>query len=275
MVDFSSKVKSKKKDKVLTILIDADMIAYQACTNAETETNWGDDFWTLHADVNETKIAIDMRVQGLVEKVLGKLKHKGEYVIMMCFTDDVNFRKKIYPLYKANRIGKRKPVCYQATKLWVKENYTCYQRPTLEADDCIGILATVPNTTSVIISSDKDFLSIPGFFYDYGKDILHEVTPEDAERWHMYQILVGDTADNYPGLPGCGEVGAKKILEATEGTLWERIVKAYEKKGLKESDAILMGQVSKILQYEDFNFDTREIRYWNPTLLKHDLPKSN
>lgn len=265
-----SKAKKTTKNKPLTILVDGDMIVYQACTNAETEINWGDGFWTLHAEENEAKVIVDSRIQTLTEKVLGKLKHSGEFVIILCFTDDENFRKKLYPLYKANRIGKRKPVCYQGVKAWAREAYTAYQRPTLEADDCIGILATAPGANTVIISSDKDFLSIPGYFYDYGKDELHNVTPEDALRWHYYQTLVGDTADNYPGCPGVGEVGAKKILEDPKGHIWTRIVAQFAKKGLTEEDAILMARVSKILQWEDFNVKTKEIILWNPP----EIPES-
>jgi DNA polymerase-1 len=257
---------AKKKTTPLTLLIDGDMIVFQACSSAETEINWGDEeapLWTLHAEENEAKVIVDTRIQTLTEKVLSKLKYKGEYVIILCFTDDVNFRKKLYPLYKANRIGKRKPVCYQGVKKWAQEAYSAYQRPTLEADDCIGILATAPGANAVIISSDKDFLSIPGYFYDYGKDVLHTVTKEEAIRWHLYQTLIGDTADNYPGCPGVGEVGAKKILEA-EGDPWTNIVKQYEKKGLTEADALLQARVSKILQWENFDVKTKEIILWNP-----------
>lgn len=111
------------------------MFVFEACSSVETEVQWEDELWTLHADAADAKAKVDDRIAAITDKVLNRLKHEGKYQILMCFTDDTNFRKEILPSYKANRIGKRKPVCYRAVKEWVKENYTTYQRPGLEADD--------------------------------------------------------------------------------------------------------------------------------------------
>jgi len=252
------------KSNSLKLLFDGDMIVYQACASAETEVNWGEGLHTLHSQEGESKALVDDKIITLANKVLGKLKYEGEYEYVLCFSDDVNFRKKLYPLYKANRKDKRKPVCYRDVVAWAKEAYSCYQRPTLEADDCLGILATAPSANTVIISGDKDFKTIPGVFFDYGHNELYNISPEEAFKWHMYQTLIGDTADNYPGCPGVGAVGAKKILEGTDGTLWERVVNQFKKKGLTEADAILMARVAKILQWNDFDMKNREVRLWEP-----------
>ena len=246
----------------LKILIDADMIAFECCSSVEKPIEWEPDFWTLHADAGEAKAKVDDKVQHLVERVLDKLKYSGAYEIVMCFTDGVNFRKSILPTYKANRIGKRKPICYTGVVDWVKENYTTYQRDGLEADDCMGILATSKGANTVIISGDKDFKSIEGRFYDYRKGKLHIISKEEADYWHLYQTLVGDVADNYSGCPSVGDVTAKKLL--AESPTWETVVKAFEKKGLTEGDALLQARVARILRRSDYDLKERKPILWNP-----------
>lgn len=246
----------------LLILIDADMVVFEACSSVETEIQWDSDLWTLHADAADAKAKVDDRVAFIVEKVLSKMKYDGAYEIIMCFTDDINFRKDILPTYKANRIGKRKPVCYRAVKAWVFENYTTYQRPGLEADDCLGILATSkPNT--IIISGDKDFKSVPGRFYDYRRDAFYEITVEEADYWHMFQTLIGDAADNYSGCPGIGEKTAEKILAT--GHSWPIVVAQFEKKGLTAHDALIQARVARILHKEDYDFKEKKVKLWEPT----------
>jgi hypothetical protein len=68
---------------------------------------------------------------------------------------------------------------------------TVYIKPGLEADDCLGILATLPSfmrgRQKVIVSVDKDMKGIPGFFHDMGKPDLgiQPISREDADLWHM------------------------------------------------------------------------------------------
>jgi len=245
----------------LLLLFDADMILFESCAAVETEIQWEDDLWTLHSDAAEAKAIVDDRISSITDKVLTKLGYEGTYEIIMCFTDDNNFRKNILPSYKANRIGRRKPVCYHGVKEWVFKNYNTYQRPNLEADDCIGILATLkPNT--VIISGDKDFKSVPGRFFNYQKDKLYETSEDEADYWHMFQTLIGDTTDNYSGCPGIGEKTAQKIL--AEGHSWDTIVTQFEKKGLTEHDALIQARVARILRKEDYDFKNKVVKLWEP-----------
>lgn len=255
--------KNTNNKKTLQLLFDADMVMFMCASVCETEIDWGEGFWTLHCEVNEVATMIDQRVQALTEKVLKKLKHKGKYNIIMAMTDDINFRKKIYPLYKANRIGKRKPVAYRGVVQWVKDNYSCVQIPTLEADDVLGILATTPNTNTVIISADKDFLSVPCKFYNMGKEELHDTTLEEADEFHLYQTLIGDTADNYKGCPKMGEVGAKKLFDS-EGANWQVVVNAFVKQGLTEEDALVQARVARILRFGDYDEKKKEVVLWTP-----------
>lgn len=187
---------------------------------------------------------VDDMILTMIEKVLTHYKYEGEYKVILAFTDKNNFRKKILPSYKANRAGKRKPLGYFKVRDWLMENYYCKIIENLEADDVIGLIATSSN--AIIVSGDKDFKSVPGKFYDFCRDEFYEISEEEANYNHLYQNLVGDTADNYKGCPGVGPVSAKKILDANP--TWEAVVEQFKKKGLTEEDALVQARVAFILR---------------------------
>lgn len=247
---------------MLKLIFDADMLVYRASSSAEREIHWGNDLWTLHADAADAKGIVDDMVQTYTDKVLNHYRYTGNYEILMCFSDRDNFRKHILPTYKLNRAGKRKPVCYYGVKEWVEENFNTYQRPGLEADDCMGILATHRNPQAILISGDKDFKTVPGRFYDFLRDTFYEISQEEADYWHFYQTLIGDVTDNYKGCPGIGSVGAKKLLDVSP--TWETVVEAFKKKGLSEEDALVQARVARILRASDYNFKTKEPILWTP-----------
>lgn len=137
------------------------MIVFRTCAAAEHEINWYGDLWTLHSDLAEVKDAIDTMVVSITDKVLRHMEHEGAYHITMCFSSYPYFRSKVYPPYKLNRVAKRKPLAYHSAVEWVKKNYNVLSIPSLEADDILGIYGTIPSTSAVIISGDKDMRSIP------------------------------------------------------------------------------------------------------------------
>lgn len=248
---------------MLFIFIDADMLCFVSCSSVEREINWGDGLWTLHADAKEAETQIDDRVEGIVTTVLDKLNYEGEYRIVMCISDPkVNFRKKILSTYKANRIGKRKPVCYSEVLEWIKRNYVTKMIPTLEADDVIGIAATHFKGQEVHCSGDKDFRSIPGIFYNFIKGELYHISEREADKWFYTQTLIGDKADNYDGCPGIGEKTAEKIFKK-EGVSWGTVKKTFLRKGLTEEDALQQARVARILRDTEWK-DGKPI-LWSPS----------
>ena len=101
---------------MIKILIDADMFAFIACSSAEKEIDWGNDVWTLHADLGEAKANFISKLEYAIESAFQKMQYTGDFEVIFCLSDVNNFRKKILPTYKANRIGKRKPVCYRGDR---------------------------------------------------------------------------------------------------------------------------------------------------------------
>lgn len=251
------------KKPALKILIDADMIVFRCCAACETPIDWDCGITTLHCEHAEAETLVDDMVMSVVDKVLNHYKYVGHYEILMCFTDTENWRKKVMPSYKMNRADKRKPLGYYKVVEWVKDNFDCYQKDNLEADDCIGILATLNPKNHIIISGDKDFRSIPGRFYDFLRDTFYEVSEEEADYYHLYQTLIGDAADNYKGCPGIGPVAAKRILDANP--TWEAVLEQFVKKNLTEEDALMNARVARILRKQDYDFKKKQPILWEPS----------
>lgn len=249
---------------MIKLLIDADMFVFISCSACEREVDWGNDVWTLHVDFEEAKATFTDKLNYAIVSSLEKLKYNGNFEVIFCFSDVNNFRKKILPTYKANRTGKRKPVCYRALVDWVQENYTSYLRPNLEADDCIGILATMKKNKgkAIIISGDKDLKSIPAYHYDFIHDEFFDVSEKEADFFFYMQTLTGDPTDGYSGCPSIGKLTAERILK--DNSTWQAVVDTYKKKKLSEDVALQQVRVARILRASDYDFKKKEIKLWLP-----------
>jgi DNA polymerase I len=253
----SAQRKVRKQSTETTLLIDADVLAYQAANGEQRVTDWGD---------GVTSVAMGTLEQG-VEDVLNAAEHLKEKLdadkYVLCLTHSEQYRKKLLPTYKANRGNK--PILVDPIRDELVASHGGVRRPGLEGDDIMGIYAThrflIPGK-KIIVSIDKDMAQIPGTLYNPGRDTLVEVTREDADYLHMMQTLTGDPTDNYKGCIGVGPVKARKILD--DGPAWPAIVAAYEERGQTAEDALIQARVAKILRATDFNFKTREPILWTP-----------
>ena len=240
------------------LLIDADVVAYKNSAKMERATEWEPGFWTWHCDEDAVKQAIDQEIETLVESLEADS-------FKLCLTDsDGNFRKDILPSYKSNRAGTKKPLVLKSIREWLIAERDAYLKPTLEGDDVLGILSTWPGLRGekVIVSIDKDMKTIPGLYYRDRESGIVEITEEEADYWHLYQTLTGDTTDGYAGCPGVGPKKAEAIL--TDDPSWGAVVAAYEKAGLSEADALQQARVARILRASDYDFKKKEPRLWQP-----------
>ena len=242
-----------------TVLIDADILVYQVSAAGEDVVNFDEDTVVAWADVEAlTQVAVNS---------VGDIQRNTDCNnAVLCFSDRQNFRKKILTTYKANRSGNRKPIAYAGLKEKLKKCYETFEKPTLEGDDIIGILATHPSIIKgrkVIYSQDKDLLQIPGRHYNIKEKCFQEVTEEAANRHHYMQTLSGDRTDNYFGCPGIGPKKAEAVLDKTDEP-WSAIVDTYQSAGLSEGDALIQAQVARICRSTDYNFKGGQVILWNP-----------
>lgn len=242
-----------------TLIIDGDIIAYKASASVERAVNWGEGIWTVHAFEEEGIAAMEAQIKNLIDTLDG-----GDTIFAL--SDGRSFRYDIWPAYKSNRKDTRKPLILPFLKEHLLENYRTYLRPRLEGDDILGILMTsktIIKGDKIQVSIDKDQRCIPGKFYDQGRKEFRDISEEEADRFHLYQTLIGDATDGYPGCPGIGPKSAERLLE-TEGATWATVVKAYKKAGLTEEDALVQARVARILTNRLFDFEKKQPILWTP-----------
>lgn len=241
-------------------LIDGDIVAYVASCVNESVVDLGDDVISLTCDTAEVESAVDREIEKIKEAL------KAERMTVALSDPKVNFRKALYADYKRNRNPRAKPIGLGHAKKYLTERYGAKTKDTLEADDVLGILATMkhpPEEKRIIVTIDKDLLQIPGRHFNPKTEQKRMVTPEQGDRMFFMQCLTGDSVDNYPGLKGCGPKGAEKILEA-DGEPWPKIMAAYEAKGFDEQFAITQARCARILQARDYDFQKKEPILWTP-----------
>lgn len=161
-----------------------------------------------------------------------------------------NFRKVIYPEYKANRKGMpddlaaQMPILHDVLK---KMSVTVVEKPGVEADDIIGTITLDNGYENYIVSGDRDMLqlvsdSVTVLLTKRGVTEVESVTPKflkeqyglTPEQIVEYKALRGDTSDNIPGVKGVGEKTATALLQKYGDieTLFANVEK--EKGALKE-----------------------------------------
>lgn len=239
-----------------TLLIDADVPLYRAAFAAEVETDWGDDLWTLHSNMDTAKEVFNQEIGAIRDAF------PTNAAALLCFSGTSNFRKQLLPTYKSNRKKVRKPMLLSKLRAWAMETYDSDVEHILEADDLLGLLSK----QGIMVSIDKDLKTVPGLHYnpDYPDEGTYHVTTEDAHYTHMMQTLCGDATDGYSGCPGAGPVAAGKILACPMEAMWGNVVKAFAKKGISQADALIQAQVSRILRGDEFDFGTSTLKLWKP-----------
>lgn len=137
----------------------------------------------------------------------------GEVTVSFSTGRRNNYRRDFWPAYKAHRDGKAGPDSLQDVIQWVKDNHNgpIDVRSRIEADDIMGIHMT--EYPSVCVTKDKDLRSVPGWFWDPETGFPELVTEDEADWNHHYQWLIGDTADNIPGIYRFGDKAAKALLD--------------------------------------------------------------
>ena len=277
-----------------TLIVDADMLAYQATSATMEETEWEPWLWTYTNDLSASRRVFDGSLTRLAEAV-------DATALALAWSSDTNFRKALYGPYKAGR--GRKPVGYWAFRKEVQDASeviglpcTSWERPGLEGDDVLGVLMTRPANnlgTLVLWSGDKDLKQIPGLHLDTKGTTprVLEVTPAQADRVHAIQTLSGDATDGYPGCPGVGTTRAPLIVDAPHvlvkvqkeisrgprkgqvedryeeeptDDVWACIASYYAAAGLTPEDLLVQAQVARILRFTDYDFKRKEPIPWTP-----------
>jgi len=166
-------------------------------------------------------------------------EHSGDYILFALDAKGKTFRHEIDKNYKANRseapqeLKDQLPVAID----WIeKMGLKAISMEGFEADDVIATASKLAKNMDLnvrIVSHDKDLYQL----IDDGKVVVVDAikrkdTDEEAcrEKYGIearqfidYQAILGDSADNVPGVKGIGKVGAQKLLNS-----YDSLDKIYE-----------------------------------------------
>lgn len=162
-------------------------------------------------------------------------EEKADYLTVAFDVKHPTFRHEMFPEYKGTRKGmpdelrEQVPVMKEVLQAM---NIRIVEKPGFEADDILGTIAKKGEAEGYevsVVSGDRDLLQLASEHIkiripktkktgteveDYNaKDVVEKLgyTPEQVIDM---KSLMGDTADNIPGVPGIGEKTALKIITA-------------------------------------------------------------
>ena len=168
------------------------------------------------------------------------------------------FRRDIYPEYKANRPATPEDILLSVPYVKRIVEAMCIpvlEVPGFEADDVIGTLAKKGDEAGYevfMVTPDKDYGQLVGenrkLYKQKGDDV--EIIDKEAikakygiERPELVRDILalwGDSSDNIPGVPGVGEKGACKMVQAWGEV--ENIIANADKIGGKTGANILANE---------------------------------
>jgi 5'-3' exonuclease len=241
-----------KMKKPINAVLDGDIIAWKAAFVVDAEG--------------------DLSIDGLVAGIVKKWTPKGVKKIKIALSSSTNFRKEVFPDYKANRKDAYKPDSLSDVFTFINNNYNILKFKDLEADDILGIYSSCGKAISVSI--DKDLKGVTGWLFNPEKDKEPRyISEEEAEKWFCTQWMAGDSTDGIPGLWRIGKKTADKFLEEWDRENWyDNIVDMYadDKYAPRietecEDLCLAMGQCVRILQKDNYDLKNNKItKMWSP-----------
>jgi len=173
-------------------------------------------------------------IMGFMNSLMDVIKReKPDHLAVAFDKGGSDLRNDIFPEYKANRDAT--PDAIKIAVPYIQELLKAMHIPIIEvkgyeADDLIGTIAKQAekqNYKVFMVTPDKDFAQLVSeniFMYKPARmgngieiwgipEVLEKFEIERPEQVIDFLGMMGDAADNIPGLPGVGEVTAKKFLK--------------------------------------------------------------
>jgi 5'-3' exonuclease len=208
----------------MILLVDADSLIFASCYSNDKQGQFYEDIEDAinKFDQQFMKIVNDLEERFEIEKVITFNGSKG------------NFRKKITPVYKANRKKQDLPPLLHDMHNYVKKQYNSVYGYGIETDDLVSaywfsLSKDLGRENVMIVSIDKDYRQFPALIYNYHynhREIV-DITPEEAMFNFYSQMIEGDTADNVNYFKGKGKKFAENYLKNCK-TKYQYTKKMYE-----------------------------------------------
>ena len=236
-------------------------------------------------------------IMGFMNSLMDVIKReKPDHLAVAFDKGGSDLRNDIFPEYKANRDAT--PDAIKIAVPYIQELLKAMHIPIIEvkgfeADDLIGTIAKQAekqNYKVFMVTPDKDFAQLVSeniFMYKPARmgngieiwgipEVLEKFEIERPEQVIDFLGMMGDAADNIPGLPGVGEVTAKKFLKEF-GTM-ENLLANTDKLSGKMKDTIeankekgiLSKKLATILLDCPVVFDENDYELTTPDVAKTD-----
>nr|WP_314896142.1 DNA polymerase I [uncultured Flavobacterium sp.] len=232
-------------------------------------------------------------IMGFMNSLIDVIKReKPDHLAVAFDNGGSQLRNDIFPEYKAHRDAT--PEAIKIAIPYIQDLLKAMHIPIIEvkgyeADDLIGTIAKQAekqNYKVFMVTPDKDFAQLVSeniFMYKparMGNGIEIWGVPEVLEKFEIerpdqvidFLGMMGDTADNIPGLPGVGEVTAKKLLkefgtmenllantDKLKGKMKENIEANKEKGLLSKTLATILLDCPVIFDETDYELSTPDI----------------
>lgn len=236
-------------------------------------------------------------IMGFMNALMDVIKReKPDHLAVAFDKGGSTYRYEMYQEYKAHR--DETPEAIKIAVPYIQQLLRAMHIPIIEvagfeADDLIGTIAKQAekqNYKVFMVTPDKDFAQLVSeniFMYKparMGNDIEIWGIPEVLEKFEIerpeqvidFLGMMGDAADNIPGLPGVGEKTAKKFL-AEFGSMENLLANTHQLKGaIKdkiEANAelgILSKKLATILLDCPVVFDEKDYELSTPDIEKTD-----
>lgn len=236
-------------------------------------------------------------IMGFMNSLMDVIKReKPDHLAVAFDKGGSDYRYEMYQAYKAHR--DETPEAIKIAVPYIQELLRAMHIPIMEkagfeADDLIGTLAKQAEKEGFqvfMVTPDKDFAQLVSeniFMYKparMGNDIEIWGVPEVLAKFEIEDPLqvidflgmMGDAADNIPGLPGVGEVTAKKLLKEF-GSMENLLANTDKLKGAMkekiEANAelgILSKKLARILLDCPVTFDAQDFELSKPDVEKTD-----
>ena len=237
-------------------------------------------------------------IMGFMNSLMDVIKRdKPDHLAVAFDKGGSNYRYEMYQEYKAHR--DETPDAIKIAVPYIQELLRAMHIPIIEvagfeADDLIGTIAKQAekeNFKVFMVTPDKDFAQLVSeniFMYKPARmgngieiwgvpEVLARFEIERPEQVIDFLGMMGDAADNIPGLPGVGEVTAKKFLKEF-GSMENLLANTDKLKGAmkdkieaNKDKGILSKKLATILLDCPVTFNEKDYELEKPDVEKTDM----
>jgi 5'-3' exonuclease len=242
---------------------------------------------------NHTNVTIE---EDLVRHmVLNKIrsirqKFKSEQNVVIACDGKNSWRKRLFPLYKANRKKDREASDFDWPKIYEVLNkirdelrdyfpYVVIHFEGAEADDLIGTLVmkygqqlNTNDEKLIIVSGDKDFIQLHQYANVVQYDPVHNrlIQSNDPSRYIMEHIIKGDRGD---GIPNILSPDNSLVEGIRQKKITEKFIKSIIEQGIENQSEDVKRGFHRNQALIDLSFVPDQIKQTTEEIFNAELPK--